>query len=281
MLHLQNFMRYEITARSLGPLLIPSFASSMIRGALGHALAFIDERIYRELFETGDGHAFVITPPKPVHLRQGGIFHFSITLFRTESEQQNAFFRALELAFKKGLSQAKTPCEILTITPLEALYTPLEQHVQLNLTSPWHIKYKGRRVKAPEITLVQFLIALTQRQRELVKRGYFQAQLPDNAELLSLAPKLQSKMQLQEVISERLSNRQNVKHPLEGVIGQIEIFSPEKNLLTQLSPLLHRAQWLHGGSKTSFGQGALEIQSFSEPTSQLNQLQHLATGVKP
>lgn len=281
MFHLQNFMRYELVARALAPLHIPPFGGSMIRGALGHALHFSNETAYTHLFETGEGHAFVITPPKPAHLGAGETFRFFITLFRTAPELQSAFFDALNLAFNKGLGNWKTPCELLDITPLEPHFMPLQQSVRLKLASPWYIKYKGQPVKAVNLNLANFLIALTQRQRELVKRGYLQANLPDNTSLLAMSDALQSKMVLQDVVGERLSNRQHTKHPLQGVIGQIEILAPEKNPLTPLGPLLHRAQWLHGGSKTGFGLGAMEIQPIAAPVSQLNQLQHLATGAKP
>lgn len=274
-------MRYEITARALAPLHIPPFGGSMIRGALGHALLFTNEAAYTHLFETGNGHAFVITPPQPAHLKAGEMFRFFITLFRTDTELQNTFFHALGLALNKGLGNWQTPCELVALTPLNAHFMPLQQHIHLKLTSPWYIKYKGQPVKAENLNLANFLIALTQRQRELVKRGYFQVNLPSNMQLLALSDVLQSKMVLQDIMGERLSNRQHAKHPLQGVMGQIEIYAPEKNLLTPLGPLLHRAQWLHGGSKTGFGLGAMEIQPIAAPVSQLNQLQHLATGAKP
>ena len=278
MLQQQGFLRFRIDVSPQQPLVIPDFSGSMLRGALGHALAYIDQVAYKKIFDTGQGHAFLITPPSAQQLKAGDIFTFYVTLFSSVSELYEVFMRALTLALRKGLSSAQVPCELLAYTKLQSELSPLPRKFRVNLLSPWFVKYRNVPVKANEFNLDTFLISLTQRQRELVKRGYLEANLPSNQTLLELAPSVDVQSQLYNVFGERRSNRQQVKHRLQGVLGHFDLNINHQEHLQLLSPLLYRAQWLHGGSKVSFGLGALQVQPLSSPVSQLEQLRQIATG---
>lgn len=290
MLQLNGVSRFEVVAVALAPLSIPDFGGSMLRGALGHALrhgycscgeavkAHAEGCIYATLFETGAGHAFVITPPAKQSVPEAGCFSFYISLLETAPSIHAAFFHSLELALLRGLGTDRVACQVVAVMPISAEFVPLQQQVNIILTSPWFIKYQGRRVLAHQLTLANFLIALTQRQRQLVKRGLLNAELPSNEQILDWAEQLDSQLDLSDVDGERWSNRQHTKHQLSGCIGNIQIASNQKDGLKPLTALLYRAQWLHGGAKASFGLGALELHPIALAQSQIDQLQHFAIG---
>lgn len=273
-----GFHRVDVVVRALARLQIPDFSGSMLRGALGHALARVDQDAYAQLFETqSGGHAFVITPPKPQQLAAGSLFSFQITLLESEPALHQHFFHALDLALRKGLGEAKVACELVSCTPVPPELKPLSGNFRLVLSSPWFVKYRGEPVMAHKFGLDTFLIALCRRQRDLVKQGYLQAQLPDNQTLLELAGATSYQASLRNVIGERRSNRQQVKHRLQGVVGYIDVQAMAQESVRLLEPVLQRAQWLHGGAKVSFGQGALQVQAL-QPSSQLEHLHKFATG---
>lgn len=290
MLQLNGVSRFEVIAVALAPLSIPDFGGSMLRGALGHALRHSycscgeDVKthavgcIYATLFDTGEGHAFVITPPAKQNVAQSGCFSFYITLLEAAPAIHDAFFQSLEQALLRGLGTDKIACQIVAVAPVPLEFIPLQQQVTLTLTSPWFIKYQSRRVPAHQLTLANFLIALTQRQRQLVKRGFLNAELPSNEQILDWAEQLDSQLDLSDVDGERWSNRQHTKHQLSGCIGNIQIASNQKDGLKPLTALLYRAQWLHGGAKASFGLGALELHPIALAQSQIDHLQHFAIG---
>lgn len=278
MLHQQGFLRFRVDVCTQQPLVVPDFGGSMLRGALGHALAYVDQSAYAKLFDTGQGHTFIITPPSPQRLSAGSCFSFYVTLFPKVASLYEVFFRALDLALRKGLTCMQVPCELIGYKQEEIEFSPLPNKFRLNLLSPWFVKYRNQPVTAPHFNLSTFLIALVRRQNDLVKRGYLQAELPSNSVLLALANDLDCRLQLYNVKGNRRSNRQQTKHPLQGVAGSLQLDVSHQADLQLLSPLLRRAEWLHGGSKVSFGQGALQVQPIHSSVSQLEQLRQIATG---
>lgn len=278
MLQQQGFLRFRVDACPQQPLLIPDFGGSMLRGALGHALAYLDEVAYAKIFDTGLGHAFLITPPEPQKLSIGTPFTFYITLFPQISGLQKIFFRGLDLALRKGLSAAQVPCELLSLRTEPAEFSPLPSQFKVSLLSPWFVKYRGEPVAAESFSFNTFIIAVVRRQRELVRRGHLRAQLPSNQTLLELAQDVHCSTHVHDVFGQRRSNRQQAKHRLQGVSGYLKLEIASLENLQLLNPLLHRAEWLHGGSKVSFGQGALQVQPLHSSVSQLEQLRQIATG---
>lgn len=270
--------RFRIDASPLSALTLPDFSGSMLRGALGHALAHVNSEAYGTYFATGAGHAFIITPPFPGKLAAGEIFSFFVTLLHSEADAQEYFFNALELALRKGLGPLQVPCQMLACTWQPDELSRLGARFRLELVSPWFVKLQSEPVMAHQFGLDNLLIAATHRQRQLVKRGYLIAELPTNQQLLDCVQAASYQQQLRNVIGERRSQRQKTKHRLQGVIGHMDIELQSQQYLHMIAPVLHRARWLHGGSKVSFGLGALEIKSLGSLDSQLKQLHHLATG---
>jgi len=272
LIQFEHMCRFKVIAKPLAQFQIPAFGGSMIRGALGHALRHCQCRcysdspvhgsdcLYASLFEPGAGHAFVLTPPPEGLVAAGQAFEFAVTLLKNDAKHVEALLSALKLALRRGLGPNMVPCSIVAVQNVTPEITPLGQRVQLQLTSPWFIKYRGKALLAHQLTLHSFLIAVAQRQRMLIKEGFLQATIPGNQPLLALADTLESRLQLSDVRGERRSNRQHSKHPLNGISGTIEITSAQPEGLQKLAAMLYRAQWLHGGGKTSFGLGGLKIQ---------------------
>ncbi len=284
-----NIQRYQITVRVADSLIINPFGGSMIRGALGHALRHLYcsctsskqhtvDCLYANLFEADIGHTFVITPPKAQHLKAGGSFVFFATLLNATKERKNAFLSSLEVAFLKGLGVKKTPCFISDITVITPEISIVHTSVKITLESPWLIKYRSQPLRANELTLAHFLIAIARRLRKLQSLGYLHISLPTNEQLLSLAAQSRSTLKLYDVTGERRSNRQKVKHLLSGVRGSLTVNFLDSESLRSIVPMLHYAQWLHAGGKISFGQGALMVTPQDKPQSQLQDLYRLAIG---
>jgi hypothetical protein len=292
MVQLGNIRRFRITARPVARFHIPAFGGSMIRGALGHALRHSYCRceesesavlhradcLYASLFEAGAGHAFVITPPLESIVAVGQSFECFVTLLKNDSKHTEAFLDSLDLAFRRGLGPEMIPCHVNEIQSVVPEIMPLERSVRLELLTPWFIKYRGKALRANELTVHSFLIAVAQRQRLLIKEGLLDATIPENQQLLALADTLLSKIQVRDVQGARRSNRQNNKHPLNGIIGSMELHSDKPQGLRNLTAMLYRSQWLHGGGKVSFGLGALDVRPVSQIESQLGELERMATG---
>jgi len=267
--------RYKIVVEPELRLDLPVFCGSMIRGAIGHALlhrycrcgngALLhqDDCLYASLFETGAGNAFVISPPAEGVIQPGESFAFHVTLLRDDPEHVDAFFNSLATGLKHGLGVNKIPCRLYKTIPVFSDILSLEKSAYLTLSTPWFIKYGGRPVRASELTVHSFLIALAQRQRTLVREKLIEMHVPENPELLALADTLDGRFQVRDVSGVRRSNRQGKVHPLSGIIGTLEIHSFQEKGLESLSSLLNRSQWLHGGGKVSFGLGGLVVQAYA------------------
>lgn len=264
--------RLLVRCRALGRLQVPIFGASMIRGAVGHALHSLYCRctsatrheadcLYARLFETDAGNAFVITPPEPGWRRAGETFTLSVSLLDDTAPVQKAFIKALESGLETGLGPGHVPCELIEATPQQLQPVELGHHGVVELTTPWFTKYRNQPQQAAAFTFHSLLVAAAQRQRQLVRQGWLDAVIPENLELLRLADQLDIASKLFDVKSERRSNRQQRKHPVQGVCGIFEISHPDQNGLAPISDLLNRAQWLHGGAKVSFGLGGLNVQT--------------------
>jgi hypothetical protein len=269
--------RYKIVVEPELRLDLPVFCGSMIRGAIGHALLHCycrcgngngngallhqDDCLYASLFETGAGNAFVISPPAEGVIQPGESFSFHVTLLRDDPEHVGAFFNSLATGLKHGLGVNKIPCRLYETIPVFSDILSLEQSAYITLSTPWFIKYGGRPVRASELTVHSFLIAVAQRQRTLLREKLIEIHVPENPELLALADTLDSRFQVRDVSGVRRSNRQGKVHPLSGIIGTLELHSLQEKGLESLSSLLNRSQWLHGGGKVSFGLGGLVVQA--------------------
>ena len=282
--------RYRVSAKPLSQLSIPVFGGSMIRGVIGHALRRRYCRcgeepsqhqvdcLYKSLFEAETGQAFVITPPPEGELLADRPFEFFVTLLKDDVPRREALLHSLILGFRRGFGPKNVPCEVITIEPVVPEISPLEQRVRLELLTPWFIKYRGKALHAHELTTHSFLIAVAQRQRMLVKSGLLDAAIPDNRALLALADTLEGQFQVYDVRGARRSNRQNSKHPLNGIAGSVELQSSRVAGLRGLTSMLYRGQWLHGGGKASFGLGALRVLPIPELQSQLREIERMTTG---
>lgn len=269
--------RFKVTALTRGRLWLPAFSGSMIRGALGHALKQLycfcpdanchqDQCLYASLFETGAGAAFVITPPRAAQLASGASFCFDLTIMDASERHTTALRTALTLGLRRGLGQHRVSCQLQGFAPLTMVTRPLGQRVMLTLTTPWFLKRQGNPILASDCTPHSLLIGIAQRQRQLQKMGFLNTNIPANSQLLQIADRLVYQSDFMDVHGERRSNRQMLKHPLQGITGNILLQHEDADGLLPLQELLHIAQWVHGGGKTSFGLGGLLLGSDVAPS---------------
>jgi hypothetical protein len=135
----------------------------------------------------------------------------------------------------------------------------LDRRVVLELTTPWYTKYGNKPLTARSFNIHGLLIGAAERQRRLARAGWLKAFIPDNRTLRQFADTLVTDAQVYDVSGERWSNRQQIKHPLKGVLGTVTVAHEQPGGLAPVADLLWRTEWLHGGGKASFGLGGLKI----------------------
>ncbi|ANG62222.1 hypothetical protein A8C75_06765 [Marinobacterium aestuarii] len=255
---------------------LPAHPGSMLRGALGHALlsrfcncgtsGHRSECFYVHLFEgyrraNQDGIPAVMFTPidQDRHLRAGQHFRFRLNLIGLSKALQTAVQSAMTTALLKGLGESDIPCRLQQVTPITQQILLSGAATTLELVTPWLIKRRGRPLQADEFRVHDLLVALAQRQRMVNRHFELDLPVPDNKDLLTLADQLTVTSQLQDVCWQRHSQRQASRHPLQGVMGQLRIQHPNPEGLLPLGQLLANGTALHGGGKTSFGLGALQL----------------------
>ena len=139
-------VRLEMLVRTEGPLQLPPYAGSMLRGAFGHALMALsplphsneqpctlrDTCAYCQVFATPAlpehslqkfsqmPHPYVIEPPQggPIRLHAGDVFVFSLVLVGKALEHLPTIIRAFERALRVGLGmeeRQRTRCTLLGV----------------------------------------------------------------------------------------------------------------------------------------------------------------------
>jgi CRISPR/Cas system endoribonuclease Cas6 (RAMP superfamily) len=100
-----------------------------------------------------------------------------------------------------------------------------------------------------------FLLALIRRYyllQEFYGRSY---QAPDFSKLAEQAQMVTCHKQLTWCSWQRYSNRQQQKMRFDGVLGTVTLTGE----LSVFLPMLQAGQWLHIGSKTTFGMGQYQL----------------------
>ena len=159
--------RLHLTVRAEGPLQLPPYAGSMLRGAFGHALLALaplphpDGRHcalqatcpYCQLFATPPlpAHSlqkfshmpqpYVIEPPTggAAMLHAGQTFRFSLVLIGKALGLLTTVLQAWQRALRTGLGAERTPCTLLEVRDengLQRLTDKREQLSNLNFTLP-------------------------------------------------------------------------------------------------------------------------------------------------
>jgi len=153
--------RLHLTVRAEGPLHLPPYAGSMLRGAFGHALLALSPLPhtngqpcalhascpYCQLFAAPPlpGHSlqkfshmpqpYVIEPPTAgaLQLRAGQTFGFGLVLIGKALGLLPVVLQAWQRALRTGLGQWHTPCTLLEIIEENAIHTFTEKHKQLSI----------------------------------------------------------------------------------------------------------------------------------------------------
>jgi hypothetical protein len=225
-------------------------------------------------------NAFVIEPP-PMGSRQlasGEHFSFNLVLIGRAVADLPILIHAWQMALKAGLGTRHARAELIEVvfepgqtieqsiyrgeTPNQLLpkptFTPeplpATDMLSLRLETPLRIKHQGK-VLSSALRGRDFLIALVRRYYLLQEFHASDYQPPNFQDLALRAEKIQASHQLHWCEWERYSNRQQQKMTFGGVLGSITLNGD----LSEFLPLLLHGQWLHVGSKTTFGMGRYTV----------------------
>lgn len=249
----------------------------MLRGVLGHALLAkfchcSDQNnhqtgcLYVHLFEgyrrdRQDGLPAVVFTVLDCSqtIEAGAAFRFRLTFISLSSAVRAAIIDALAEGLKSGLGRQRIPCRLQAVHPVSIIADQIDQHVTVNLVSPWLVKHQGRALRARTIKVHDVFVALAQRQRQVNRHFDLGLPVPANNHLLALADELVVREELTDERWDRLSNRQAKRHVLQGVTGKLHLYHPLPGGLASVSALFANGVLLHGGGKTSFGLGAFQF----------------------
>lgn len=232
-------------------------------------------------------HPYVLTPPKGGLYYSGELLTFQLTLFGGAPRKLPTVLKALERMASTGIGKGRkslrlfrvstfpeaTPVykegtidlEGLQIKPLtwEPRESPSDQSLLegqdllLEMITPLKLQKHGRLLT--KIDAGELVYAAADRLYLLSHCHGRPESAPDAAEVAGKARAAQIKVledDLRRVSFDRFSGRQNKKHRLDGLLGQIRLgpgFGP-------FFPLLQAASQVHLGNGTSFGLGAIALQ---------------------
>ena len=282
-------LRLHFSFQALDELRLEGFTGSTWHGALGHALARVSPEAFELLYgqpgqDSGLPRPFVLLPDLPL-AGAASPLGFSVTLFGPAVELAGVLVLAAENLAAAGLGNRQIPLRLLRVRQIHSLAGTQGAAEVLGLDGLWHgdalapmcladlaanwrqvsagsllIRFDTRlRLKAGSGVLKQTptLEILLQRLLERISALallYGPGALPSEGVrgLLAQARKValvESTLRWAEW--SRASGRTGLVMPWGGLLGEMSY----RGDLTELLPWLGLGEWLHVGSKTSFGLG--------------------------
>ena len=258
--------KYIFSLEASEDISLPSYKGSTFHGGIGHALMKLSPDGYNYLFAAGDGNVawpkpFVIVPPLETNenFTKGYIFKLELILIGEAISYYPLMHSAIEYLGKEmGLGYEQRKYTINHIECSEFSYSdPLKpiQRIKLTLPTRLRLKNKNRLLKQkPDFQLI--LKRLIGRVRTLEKAYSNGEALSYNDDLIHRAKDIQiSHSQIQWDDWDRFSGRQKEWMKFGGLTGNITFTGD----LQPFMALLTLGEWLHIGSKTSFGLGKYEL----------------------
>ena len=221
---------------------------------------------------------YIIEPP-PLGgkvYQAGEVLSFSIVLIGQAIAQLPLIIFAWQRAFAVGIGKfnstaqlshvvlmdqspqiiydAKTDTTVQTHQAIRPLLLATTDNIRLSFTTPLHIQKHGK-VLGDDMSAKDFLLALIRRYYLLQEFYGHTYQAPDFSKLAEQAQTVTCNKQLTWCSWQRYSNRQQQKMRFDGVLGTITL-TGELNVFL---PMLQAGQWLHIGSKTTFGMGQYQL----------------------
>jgi hypothetical protein len=288
-------LRLHFSFQALDTLRLEGFTGSTWHGALGHALARLSPETFELLYglpgqDSGTPRPFVLLPDQALGDTAPGL-GFSITLFGPAVECVSVLVLAAENLAAAGLGNRQIPLRLLRVMQTHAvaggsvtsevlgldgfwrggLLAPLSL---ADLATPWQqvsartivLHFDTRlRLKASSGVLKQppTLDVLMKRLLERISALallYGTDPLPSDG-VRALLAQARSVVLAHSTLRwaewSRASGRTGQIMPWGGLIGEVSY----RGDLTELLPWLGLGEWLHVGSKTSFGLGHYRLLS--------------------
>jgi hypothetical protein len=229
-------------------------------------------------------NAFIIEPP-PMGRRElaaGDPFSFNLVLIGRAVADLPIVIHAWTMALKAGLGSSHAKAELVDVafepeqTAAQVIYSTANENrllplpvfkpqpisatekIGLRLLTPLRIQQQGK-VLSDTMRGRDFIMALMRRYYLLQEFHTQNYQPPDFKALGAQAERIQAHHQFQWCEWDRYSHRQQQSMTFGGVLGSIELSGD----LTPFLPFLQAGQWLHVGSKTTFGMGRYVIMTQS------------------
>ena len=220
---------------------------------------------------------YVIEPPAlgRKDFKAGDGVTFTMVLMGNAIAQLPLIIAAWEKAFEKGLSRTFSRAKLINVVqegdgkivyqkftnaildetvPIQMTSCSLAEKVTLDLETPLRIKKRGQLV-AEDLTARDLVMSLVRRYFLLMEFHTDDYDPPDYSKFATEAEKLTITGSLNWCDWSRYSSRQKQKMTLGGVLGQLTLEGP----LQLFSTVLVAGQWIHAGTKTSFGLGRYKI----------------------
>ena len=286
-------LRLHFAFQALDELRLEGFTGSTWHGALGHALARVSPEAFELMYglpgqDSGTPRPFVLLPDQPLATASLGL-GFSVTLFGPAVELATVLVLAVENLAAAGLGNRQIPLRLLRVLQTHAVAgRPVSSEVLgldgnwcgdalapirlADLAACWQqapagsllIRFDTRlRLKAGSSVMKQTptLEILLQRLLERISALallYGTGALPSDGVRGMLAQA--RKVALVETTMRwaewsRASGRTGQVMPWGGLLGEV-IYRGD---LTEFLPWLGLGEWLHVGSKTSFGLGHYQL----------------------
>lgn len=222
---------------------------------------------------------FVIEAPDAMTREVGEAWSFDLVLLGPAREALPLLLLAWQQALQRGIGQPAGRAKLVGLThreqtlldarsqwvpragldPLAALpmwRAPHAPTVQLEFLTPLRIKRAGELLRAERLQAPDLLMGILRRCAEVCELHLGTRLQADFAGLKLAAQSVTMRHGLQWRDWQRYSNRQATHMPLGGLVGPVELAGEG---LRHFWPLLHLAQLLHVGGKTTFGLGHYRI----------------------
>lgn len=245
---------------------LPAYKGSTFHGGFGHALEAISPAGFQYFFkqhEITPGVAlnpYLLTPPSDTQIeyQQGARFQLTLTLFGNAAKEHMLCKAAIKyLGDTLGVGYRKAKFDIVDIQQevflpaALAADTPATSRVTLNFPTRLRFKINNKFCKtAPDFSFVcKRLHERAQRLHELYQSP---ASPLDIEPLMPLAQNIRiTSHSLRWDDWSRFSGRQRQWMKFGGLTGSVTY----EGDITPFLPLLELGEWLHLGSKSSFGLG--------------------------
>ena len=260
-------LRLVFLLESKEDIILPIYKGSTFHGGFGHALETISPAGFQYFFrqhEITSGvslNPYLLTPPgdTQTEYRKGKQFQLELTLFGVAAKEWHICYEAIKyLGDTLGIGYRKTKFNIVDIQ--QKNFTPTstpKEASNITLGFPTRLRFKINNQFCKTTPEFSFIIKRLHERAERLHELYQSP--PSPIDITSLMPLAQNVRIANHSLRwddwSRFSGRQKQWMKFGGLVGSVSYTGD----IIPFLPLLQLGEWLHLGSKSSFGLGKYEI----------------------